>query len=180
VAVPPSVHAFRVAKLKEMGATAWRTAHNHPDPRLLDACDAAGSPPLLEPGPRTLCSGGTRGPLVVKLERIDRLTIELTRVTCARCVLVMPWVVDAYALFSGLLVLLENDRNDASEEGVRSLSALLMRNRHRPSVIGWCACATEHERSLFPANISRVDVFSTTTLTLSCLCSPVPRQVVVQ
>jgi hypothetical protein len=36
VAVPDSLQGFRVARLKEMGANAWRTAHNPPTPALLD------------------------------------------------------------------------------------------------------------------------------------------------
>ncbi|KAH8052306.1 arogenate dehydratase [Aureococcus anophagefferens] len=42
VAVPDALQAFRVRKLKSMGANAWRTAHNAPTPALLDACDAEG------------------------------------------------------------------------------------------------------------------------------------------
>ncbi len=42
VAVPDSLEGFRVAKLKEMGANAWRTAHNAPNSELLDACDQQG------------------------------------------------------------------------------------------------------------------------------------------
>jgi beta-galactosidase len=33
---------FRVEKLKEMGANAWRCSHNPPMPELLDACDRLG------------------------------------------------------------------------------------------------------------------------------------------
>ena len=42
VAVPDALQAFRVRKLKSMGANAWRTEHNAPTPALLDACDAEG------------------------------------------------------------------------------------------------------------------------------------------
>jgi beta-galactosidase len=42
VAVPDSLQIFRVSKLKEMGANAWRTAHNPPNPALLDATDRLG------------------------------------------------------------------------------------------------------------------------------------------
>lgn len=42
VAVPDSLQKYRVAKLKEMGANAWRTAHNPPNPALLDECDRQG------------------------------------------------------------------------------------------------------------------------------------------
>ena len=40
---PTHTHkAHRVAKLKEMGCNAWRTAHNAPTPALLDAADRLG------------------------------------------------------------------------------------------------------------------------------------------
>ncbi len=42
VAVPDALHAFRVARLKEMGSNAIRTSHNPPTPELLDACDRMG------------------------------------------------------------------------------------------------------------------------------------------
>jgi len=42
VAVPDSLQAFRVSKLKQMGANAWRTAHNPPNPALLEECDRQG------------------------------------------------------------------------------------------------------------------------------------------
>jgi beta-galactosidase len=42
VAVPDRVQYFRVARLKAMGANAWRTAHNPPTPELLEACDRLG------------------------------------------------------------------------------------------------------------------------------------------
>ncbi len=42
VAVPASLQAWRVRRLKELGANAIRTAHNPPDPALLDACDRLG------------------------------------------------------------------------------------------------------------------------------------------
>jgi beta-galactosidase len=41
-ALPDRLHEFRVARLKEMGCNAWRTAHNPPAPALLDACDRLG------------------------------------------------------------------------------------------------------------------------------------------
>jgi beta-galactosidase len=41
-AVPDRLQAFRIAKLKEMGSNAYRTAHNPPAPALLDACDRLG------------------------------------------------------------------------------------------------------------------------------------------
>ena len=42
VAVPDTLNAFRVARLKEMGSNAIRTSHNPPTPELLDACDRMG------------------------------------------------------------------------------------------------------------------------------------------
>lgn len=41
-AVPDRVQYYRVARLKEMGANAYRTSHNPPTPELLQACDALG------------------------------------------------------------------------------------------------------------------------------------------
>jgi beta-galactosidase len=42
IAVPDSMEYWRVKKLKEMGANAWRMSHNPPTPELLDACDRLG------------------------------------------------------------------------------------------------------------------------------------------
>ena len=42
VAVPDSIQEFRIRKLKEMGANAYRTAHNPPSRELLDICDRLG------------------------------------------------------------------------------------------------------------------------------------------
>jgi len=42
VAVPESLFEFRIKRLKEMGANAWRCAHNPPAPAFLDACDRLG------------------------------------------------------------------------------------------------------------------------------------------
>jgi len=42
IAVPDTLEAWRVEKLKEMGANAWRMSHNPPTPSLLDACDRLG------------------------------------------------------------------------------------------------------------------------------------------
>ncbi|HKS83823.1 MAG TPA: beta-galactosidase GalA, partial [Candidatus Acidoferrales bacterium] len=41
-ALPDGLQYFRVAKLKEMGANAYRTSHNPPTPELLYACDRLG------------------------------------------------------------------------------------------------------------------------------------------
>ena len=40
----------------------------------------------------------------------------------------------------GMLVLLENYRNDVSSEGVAALREMIVRSRNRPSVIGWSLC----------------------------------------
>jgi beta-galactosidase len=42
VAMPDALQSFRVAKLKEMGANAFRTSHNPPTLELLEACDRLG------------------------------------------------------------------------------------------------------------------------------------------
>jgi beta-galactosidase len=42
VAVPDSIQEFRIRKLKEMGANAYRTSHNPPTKELLDVCDRLG------------------------------------------------------------------------------------------------------------------------------------------
>jgi beta-galactosidase len=41
-ALPDAVQYYRIARLKEMGCNAYRTAHNPPTPELLDACDRLG------------------------------------------------------------------------------------------------------------------------------------------
>ena len=41
-ALPDRMQYYRVAKLKEMGSNAYRTAHGPPTPELLDACDRLG------------------------------------------------------------------------------------------------------------------------------------------
>ncbi len=42
IAVPDSLQAWRVAKLKAMGCNGWRTAHNAANEAVLDACDRQG------------------------------------------------------------------------------------------------------------------------------------------
>jgi beta-galactosidase len=42
VALPDRLQYFRIARLKEMGVNAYRTAHNAPTPELLEACDRVG------------------------------------------------------------------------------------------------------------------------------------------
>jgi beta-galactosidase len=41
-ALPDALQEFRIRRLKEMGANAYRCAHNPPTPELLDACDRLG------------------------------------------------------------------------------------------------------------------------------------------
>lgn len=42
IALPDRIHYFRVEKLKQMGANAYRMSHNPPTPALLEACDRLG------------------------------------------------------------------------------------------------------------------------------------------
>jgi beta-galactosidase len=42
IALPDRIHEFRVRKLKEMGANAWRCSHHMMASELLDACDRLG------------------------------------------------------------------------------------------------------------------------------------------
>jgi beta-galactosidase len=42
VAVPDALQDFRIARLKQMGANAYRCSHNPPSPGMLDACDRLG------------------------------------------------------------------------------------------------------------------------------------------
>jgi beta-galactosidase len=42
IAVPDSLEAYRVRRLKELGVNGWRMSHNPPTPSLLDACDRLG------------------------------------------------------------------------------------------------------------------------------------------
>lgn len=42
VAVPDSIHEYRIIRLKEMGANAYRCAHNWPAKEILDTCDRLG------------------------------------------------------------------------------------------------------------------------------------------
>ncbi len=42
VAVPKSIHKFRIDKMKSVGMNAYRCAHNNPSPALLDVCDQEG------------------------------------------------------------------------------------------------------------------------------------------
>jgi beta-galactosidase len=41
-ALPDRLQAYRIERLKEMGANAYRTSHNPPTPELIDACDRLG------------------------------------------------------------------------------------------------------------------------------------------
>ncbi len=42
VALPDALHRFRVTRLKQFGANAYRCSHNPPAPEILDACDRQG------------------------------------------------------------------------------------------------------------------------------------------
>lgn len=41
-AIPDALHRWRVARMQDMGANAWRSAHNPPAQALLDICDETG------------------------------------------------------------------------------------------------------------------------------------------
>ncbi len=41
-AMPEALHGWRIDRMREMGANAWRSAHNPPSQALLDQCDARG------------------------------------------------------------------------------------------------------------------------------------------
>ena len=47
-AIPDDLHSWRVATMQDMGANAWRSAHNPPSQALLDICDARGMMMLAE------------------------------------------------------------------------------------------------------------------------------------
>ncbi|HEV2287733.1 MAG TPA: beta-galactosidase GalA [Candidatus Acidoferrales bacterium] len=66
-ALPDGLQYFRVAKLKEMGANAYRTSHNPPTPELLDACDRLG---MLVMDETRMMSSSTEG--LSQLERMIR------------------------------------------------------------------------------------------------------------
>ena len=42
IAMPDNLQEWRIRKTQEMGANAWRCAHNPPSPEFLDACDRLG------------------------------------------------------------------------------------------------------------------------------------------
>ena len=64
-ALPDRLQYFRIARLKEMGSNAYRTAHNPPTPELLEACDRLGM--LVMDESRLLGSDA------LNLDRLDRL-----------------------------------------------------------------------------------------------------------
>jgi beta-galactosidase len=66
-ALPDRLQYYRIAKLKEMGANAYRTSHNPPTPELLDACDALG---MLVMDETRMMSSNTEG--LSELERMIR------------------------------------------------------------------------------------------------------------
>ena len=58
IAIPDTLHAWRVKQLKDMGANAWRCAHNPPSPAVLDACDRLGVLVIDETRAMTSTPGG--------------------------------------------------------------------------------------------------------------------------
>lgn len=46
--IPDALHGWRIDRLREMGANAWRSAHNPPAAALLDLCDAKGMMMIVE------------------------------------------------------------------------------------------------------------------------------------
>lgn len=69
-ALPDALQYFRVARLKEMGCNAYRTAHNPPTPELLEACDRLGM--LVMDENRLVGSDDTRLGLLRELVMRDR------------------------------------------------------------------------------------------------------------
>ncbi|MBN1610082.1 MAG: DUF4982 domain-containing protein, partial [Polyangiaceae bacterium] len=69
-ALPDRLQYFRVAKLKQMGSNAYRTAHNPPTPELLQACDRLGM--LVMDENRLLGSDSTHLGWLEALVRRDR------------------------------------------------------------------------------------------------------------
>jgi beta-galactosidase len=69
-ALPDRLQYFRIAKLKEMGSNAYRSAHNPPTPELLEACDRLGM--LVMDENRLLGSDATHLQWLEELVRRDR------------------------------------------------------------------------------------------------------------
>jgi beta-galactosidase len=69
-ALPDRLQYFRIAKLKEMGSNAYRTAHHPPTPELLTACDHLGM--LVMDENRLLGSDPTHLGWLAELVRRDR------------------------------------------------------------------------------------------------------------
>ena len=69
-ALPDALQSFRVARLKDLGSNAIRTAHNPPTPELLDACDRLGM--LVMDENRQLGSDARHLALVEEQVRRDR------------------------------------------------------------------------------------------------------------
>jgi len=69
-ALPDRLQDFRVARLKQMGSNAYRTAHNPPTPALLEACDRLGM--LVMDENRRLGGDGAQLGWIEDLVRRDR------------------------------------------------------------------------------------------------------------
>ncbi len=70
IALPDRLHHLRIATLKEMGANAYRAAHNPPAPELLEACDRLGML-VIDETRRMSADDGSLGELA-RLIRRDR------------------------------------------------------------------------------------------------------------
>jgi beta-galactosidase len=70
VAVPDSIHAFRIRRLLALGTNAYRCGHHPPAPELLDACDRLGM--LVIDENRTFGSSPERLELLETMVRRDR------------------------------------------------------------------------------------------------------------
>lgn len=110
VAVPDSLQAYRVARLQDMGANGWRTAHNPPSPALLDWTDRLG---MLVRGRYTL-------------SRTHAFAAQRGMVGCDGWLVIKVWD--------------ENHKNRAEGEWLKDLQSLVLRDRNHPSVVIWSLC----------------------------------------
>ncbi|HZU62934.1 MAG TPA: beta-galactosidase GalA [Novosphingobium sp.] len=67
-AIPDALHAWRLGVMREMGANAWRSAHNPPAEALLDLCDAQGMMMIAETRLNTTSPEG--------MDELDRMILS--------------------------------------------------------------------------------------------------------